>query len=199
MARGRLDRESVLKTAARIADKKGLSNLTMASLAAELKIRTPSLYSHFDKLIAIEDGLTLLGLEGLLQVSLEAAAGLSGEDAFDALARAHRDFAKAHPGLYAATLRHAEDRIPEIRAVAGSYLKLVLAVLRGFQLDGDSALHAARCIHSALRGFVSLELNDGMGLAIPVDDSFEMMLTLLKAGISKLSVFAWDHPSERPL
>ncbi len=199
MARGRLDRESVLKTAGRIADKKGLSNLTMASLAAELKIRTPSLYSHFDKLIAIEDGLTLLGLEGLLQVSLEAAAGLSGEDAFDALARAHRDFAKAHPGLYAATLRHAEDRIPEIREVAGSYLKLVLAVLRGFQLDGESALHVARCIHSALRGFVTLELNDGMGLAIPVDDSFEMMLTLLKAGISKLSVFGWDHPSERPL
>jgi AcrR family transcriptional regulator len=182
MARAGLDREAVLATAGRIADQCGLSTLTMASLATELKIRPPSLYSHFESLGEIEDGLTLLGLQGLLTVSLEAVAGLSGSDAFDALARAHRDYAKAHPGLYAATLRHAEDRSPEIRRVAGAYLKLVLAVLRGFKLEGDNALHAARCIHSALRGFVTLELNGGMGLAISIEESFEMMLVVLKEG-----------------
>lgn len=183
MARAGLDRQAVLEVAGRIADQRGLSTLSMASLAAELKIRSPSLYNHFESLVEIEDGLTLLGLQGLLSASLEAAAGLSGTAAFDALARAHRDYARAHPGLYAATLRHAEDRSPEIRNVAGAYLKLVLAVLKGFKLEGESALHTARCIHSALRGFVTLELNGGMGLAISIEESFEMMLVILKRGV----------------
>ncbi len=183
MARAGLDREAVLEAAGQIADQHGLSTLTMARLAAEWKIRPPSLYSHFDNLVAIEDGLTPLGLERLLKVSLEAAAGLSGGEAFDALAHAHKDYAKAHPGLYPATLRHAEDRSPEIRKVAGAYLKLVLAVLRGFRLDGESALQAARCIHSALRGFVTLELKGGMGLEIPIEESFELMLRFLKGGL----------------
>ena len=185
MGRAGLDRGAVLNAAGKIADERGLSTLTMASLAAELKIRPPSLYSHFEHLGDIEDGLTLAGLEGLLKVSLEAAAGLSGDEAFNALAHAHRNYAKSRPGLYAATLRHAEDRAPEIRAAAGAYLKLVLAVLRGFRLDDENALHAARCIHCALRGFVTLELNGGMGMDFSIDESFAKMLRILKEGIKR--------------
>jgi AcrR family transcriptional regulator len=183
MARAGLDSESILETAANMVDRHGLTSLTITGLAAELKIRPPSLYSHFDGLAAIEDGLTLMGLKGLLDASLEATAGVSVGDALEALARAHRAYAKAHPGVYAATLRHAEDRTPEIRAAGAAYLKLVLTVLQGFGLVGDPALHAARCLHGSMRGFIMLEQNGGMGLAIGVEDSFEMLLRLMRNGL----------------
>ena len=151
----------------------------MAGLAAELKIKPPSLYSHFDGLTAVEDGLTLRGLDGLLTTSREAAMGLSGWAAIEALAKAHRGFAVADPGLYAALLRHAEDRSPAIRAPATTYLQLVTSALREFNLDGETCLQVARMFHAALRGFVTLELNNGFGLKIEVEKSFEMLLGIL--------------------
>jgi AcrR family transcriptional regulator len=186
MARAGLDREAVLRAAVRIVDRRGFAGLTMAGLAAELNVRPPSLYSHYDSLADIEDALTLLGLEGLLAAARDAAVGLSGGAAIDALARSHRRFGREHPGLYAATLRHAEDRQPAIRSAASAYLDLVLAVLRGFHLDGDIALHVARGLHAALRGFVALETGGGIGLSIDVDESFEILLEVLKAGIAGL-------------
>ena len=183
MPRIGLDREAVLGAAARIADQHGLVGLTMVGLAAELKIKPPSLYSHFDGLTAVEDGLTLRGIDGLLATSREAAMGLSGWAAINALAKAHRRFALDHPGLYAAMLRHAEDRSPAIQAAATAYLQLVLSGLREFSLDGDTGLHVARSLHAALRGFVTLELNNGFGLKIEIEESFEVLMDIFKAGI----------------
>ena len=183
MPRVGLDREAVLEAAARIADRHGLAGLTMAALAAELKIKPPSLYSHFDGLPAVEDGLTLRGLDGLLATSREVAMGLSGWAAIEALAKAHRRFALAHPGLYAALLRHAEDRSPAIRTAATAYLQVVLSALREYNLDRETCLHVARVLHAALRGFVTLELNNGFGLPIEVEKSFEVLLGILKTGM----------------
>ena len=56
-----IDHQAVVATATRIADERGLDALTLATVAAELGIRSPSLYAHVEGL----DGLTrLLALEG---------------------------------------------------------------------------------------------------------------------------------------
>ncbi|MDR3635541.1 MAG: TetR/AcrR family transcriptional regulator [Isosphaeraceae bacterium] len=187
MPRAGLDRDAVLTAAIAIADRHGVSGLTMSGLAEALNVRPPSLYSHFDGLASIEDALTLRGLEGLLAAAHEAIAGLAGEAALEALARSHRNYALAHPGLYSATLRHPEDRSPEIRSAGTAYLHVVLAILKGYGLHGEPALHATRCLHAALRGFVTLELNRGLGLNISVEESFETLLKVLEAGIANIA------------
>jgi hypothetical protein len=60
---------------------------------------------------------------------------------------------------------------------------VVVAVLRGYGLAGDGAIHAVRIIRAALHGFVSLEAAGGFGIPLSVDASFERLLTVLHAGL----------------
>jgi hypothetical protein len=60
---------------------------------------------------------------------------------------------------------------------------VVLAVLRGYGLEGDDAIHATRVIRSALHGFVLLEAEGGFGLELSVDESFARMVAALDKGL----------------
>jgi Tetracyclin repressor-like, C-terminal domain len=60
----------------------------------------------------------------------------------------------------------------------------ILAVLRGYTLEGEPAIHAVRAIRSALHGFVSLEREGGFGLPIDIDDSYNNLVTMLAAGLA---------------
>lgn len=182
MPRAGLDADRVLDAAARIADAEGLGALTIARLAAELKVKPPSLYNHVESLDALRDGLARRGLRELLDESLDAVAGRAGRDALEALAHAQRRYAKAHPGLYTALQLDVAGRDPDTHVVGARYVEVVLAVLRGYGLGGDDALHVTRALRAAVRGFVDLELGGGFGLPLELDRSFDVLLDLLDAG-----------------
>jgi len=55
----------------------------------------------------------------------------------------------------------------------------VLAILRGYDLDDDEAIHAARTLRVALHGFVSLEGFGGFGLDVDVDETFTWLVERL--------------------
>ncbi|WP_045235030.1 TetR/AcrR family transcriptional regulator [Deinococcus pimensis] len=184
MPRAGLDADRVLDAAAQVADREGLGALTVARLAAELGVKPPSLYNHVQSLDALRDGLTRRGYRELLDVSRDAAAGRSGRDALHALAHAQRDYARAHPGLYAAMELPVAAQSEESRRIGGAYVNLILAVLRGYGHEGEDALHHVRVLRAALRGFVSLELGGGFGLPLGVDRSFEVLLDTLHAGLT---------------
>ena len=93
------------------------------------------------------------------------------------IARVAADHANAHPRAYASTVR-APDNDAGDRLVA-----VVVAVLRGFELADEDALHAVRVLRSALHGFVALELAGGFGAPIDVDVSFERLVDVLIAGL----------------
>jgi WHG domain-containing protein len=56
-------------------------------------------------------------------------------------------------------------------------------VLRGYDLDDDAAVHATRVVRSALHGFVALETGDGFGMPFDLDESFELLVTVLDQGL----------------
>ena len=62
-------------------------------------------------------------------------------------------------------------------------VEIVLAVLRGYQLEGDDALHAARVVRAALHGFASLEAEGGFGLPLSLDESFARLVSVLHRGL----------------
>ena len=43
-----LDKKTIIEAAANMADEKGIANVTLKVLAAELGIKSPSLYKHFN-------------------------------------------------------------------------------------------------------------------------------------------------------
>lgn len=183
MPRAGLDRARVLAEASAIADAEGLSRLTLARLASALNVRPPSLYNHVASLEAVLEALTAQGLRDLLVASRHAVAEREGFAALRAVAHTQRRYAGAHPGRYAATLRSVALHGPEAQQAGEAYLAFILEVLAGCGVEGESALHAVRCLRAALRGFIDLEHGGGFGMPLEVDRSFEALLDMLEAGV----------------
>jgi AcrR family transcriptional regulator len=185
-ARAGLDRAAVVLAAARLADDKGLAAVTLARLAAELGVRPPSLYNHIDGLEGLRRELTLLGIRELNRRTSRAAIGKSGDDALFAMAGAYRTFAHERPGLYPATLRAPDADDAELNVAADELLAVILAVLEGYGLTGDDALHATRGLRSLMHGFVGLETAGGFGLPLDLDESYRRLLVSFVAGLRAL-------------
>ncbi|HUE25822.1 MAG TPA: TetR-like C-terminal domain-containing protein [Solirubrobacteraceae bacterium] len=184
MPRAGLDTAAVVDAAATIADAEGLEALTLAGLAAALGVRAPSLYAHVDGLEDLRRRLGARGARGLADALGRAAAGRSGTEALEAVADAYRAYARAHPGSYAAAQRARElSGSDEAIAAATAAVDVVLAVLRGYGLEGDDAVHATREIRAALHGFVLLEAVDGFAIDLSIDESFRRLVATLDAGL----------------
>lgn len=183
MPRAGLDSEAVVAAAATLADAEGLRAVTLARLAGELGVRAPSLYAHIGGLEDLRHRLGARGARELTAKLQAAVAGRSGGDALEALADAYRDYAHQHPGTYAAVQRPPDPDDPEATRASSRLVDVVLAVLRGYALEGEDAIHGARIVRAALHGFVALEADDGFGLPLDLDESFMRLVRTLNRGL----------------
>jgi AcrR family transcriptional regulator len=181
--RAGLSPATVVATAADLADSDGLGALTLASIAGAVGVRTPSLYNHVAGLDDVRRRLARLALGEIDAALRTAVMGRAGEDALVSLARAYRGYARRHPGRYAATVRAPDPADAELAAAGAAAVEPLFAVLRGYGLEGDGAVHAARAVRSALHGFVALETAGGFGIPVDVEESFEAMLAALGRGL----------------
>jgi AcrR family transcriptional regulator len=186
MPRAGLDAEAVVSAAAAVADADGLAELSLARLAAALGIRTPSLYAHVDGLGDLRARLGARGARQMASALQAAAAGRSGADALRAVASAYRAYAHTHPGSYAA-MQVASDRQgdgPHPPAGAAA-VGVFVAVLDGYGIAGEAAIHAVRAVRSSLHGFVTLEREGGFGLPLSLDESFATLVEMIEAGLDR--------------
>jgi AcrR family transcriptional regulator len=183
VARRGLTGERVVAAAARLADEQGLAAVTIAAVAAELGVRPPSLYNHVASRDALLHAVGSAALQDLAATMAIAAAGLAGDEALLAMARAHRAYALRHPGAYVATTRIVGVEDERLLAAGAAVVDVLMAVLRGYGLTGDTAVHAARAIRAAVHGFVSLELTGGFAIPVQPDASFDWTVRALAAGL----------------
>jgi AcrR family transcriptional regulator len=184
MPRSGLDPEAVVAAAAEVADAEGLEAVTLARVAGRLGVRSPSLYVHVDGLPDLRRRLAARGARELADELQAAAAGRAGGDALTAIAGVYRHYAREHPGTYAAIQRAPDVRAGAAAADASRLVGVVLAVLRGYGLEGDDAIHGARIVRSALHGFVALETGEGFGIDLPPDETFARLVRALDAGLA---------------
>jgi AcrR family transcriptional regulator len=182
MPRAGLDATSVVAAAARVADRDGLDQLTLARLAAELGVRAPSLYAHVDGLGDLRDRIVTQGVLELTDELSAAATGRAGGEALHAVAVAYRAYAHRRPGVYAA-MQRAPEGGDDQREAAERLVGVLTAVLRGYGLEGDDAVHAVRLIRSAVHGFVSLEGAGGFAMPLGLDETFERLIVMLDRGL----------------
>ena len=184
MARVALGPDAVVAEAAKLADAEGLEAVSLKRLAESLGVRPPSLYAHVG---GIDDVLLRVGRRGLTELATalgRAVEGRSGFDALQALAAAYRGFARQHPGVYAAAQRsQALAHDPDSQAAGEAVLRVALAVMRGYELDGDDAVHGVRLVLVALHGFSSLEAAGGFAMTQSVDETYERLVALLDLGL----------------
>ena len=184
MPRVGLDSEAVVSAAEELADANGLEAVTLAALARQLGVRPPSLYAHIAGLADLRRRLAARGARRLAAAMQTAAAGRARGDALAGVADAYRSYARDHPGSYAALQRAPDPNDAEASAAGAEAVDVVLAVLRGYGLESDEAIHATRIIRAALHGFVSLEAVGGFGLPLDVDETFARLTHLLDQGLS---------------
>ncbi|AKR56827.1 TetR family transcriptional regulator [Devosia sp. H5989] len=156
MARAGLTAEKLVTAAARMADEIGFEQVTISALARAFDVQVASLYSHLESSNDLKTRIALLALADLAEKASEAVAGRAGKQALVALANVHRDFARKHPGLFAAT----QFRLDAETAAGSAGVKLaqlMRAVLRGYELGEPDQTHAVRILGSAFLGFTTLE------------------------------------------
>jgi AcrR family transcriptional regulator len=187
MPRARLDTDAVVTAAAALADADGLNAVTLARLASRLGVRAPSLYAHITSLADLRRRIATRGARQLTAALQTAAAGRAGGDALTAVAEAYRTYAREHAGTYTAIQHDTDLDDPEAATAAYQLVDVVLAILRGYGLEQDDAVHAARIVRAALHGFVSLEADRGFELPLDLDGTYARLVAVLDQGLAGAS------------
>ncbi len=181
--RAGLDDRVILRAAAEIADRDGLELLSLARLAEDLGVRPPSLYNHVAGLDDVRRGLALEGARALAGRLARAAVGKSGAEEVRAIGIAYRDFAREHPGLYAALQRAPAPDDTALIVAAEDILAILRSALAPWGLDEAAQVHAIRALRSLAHGFVSLEAAGGFGMPYGLEESYDYALDLFIAGL----------------
>lgn len=177
--------EQVVEAAAEIADRDGLSAVSLASVASQLGVRSPSLYNHVDGLPGLRRQLAFRA-SGLLAAEMSNSVdGLAGTEALRVLAIQYRSFAHRHPGLYATFLpAPTPDEDPELAAALSEPVNVVGSILTAMNIDPITVIPLIRALRSSVHGFVDLELGGSFGLPDDIDESFTTTINLVIAAIS---------------
>jgi len=188
--------ERVITEAAAVADDVGLDNLTFAAVAARLGISVPGLYKHVASIDAVRREIAILGIEDLTDRITMATIGKSDVKAIRAAAVAYREYACQHPGRYAASIVAPTPGDERHNAASDRLLRIMFAILDGFNFSEAEAIDAIRSFRAIAHGFASLEAADGFGIPQSVDASFDRLITMYIAGLE-----SWRSPDqgERPL
>lgn len=178
--RAGIDYEDVVACATRIADRDGLDAATPSSVAADLGIRTPSLYYHVKGAAGLRRALALHGAGLLTEYFEGAVAGVEGAARLRAIATAYRRFAVDHPGLHAALLPApvpGED--DELYEAMAAPVAIVASEAGCDELPDAETIHLIRALRAMLFGFVELEARGGFGLPVDIDRSFDVAVDLI--------------------
>ncbi|MFC6016218.1 TetR-like C-terminal domain-containing protein [Plantactinospora solaniradicis] len=160
MTRAGVTAERLALAAAELADEVGFENVTVSALARQFGVKDASLYAHIRNAQDLRIRVALLALAELADRVAAALAGRAGKDALVAFANAYRDYAKQHPGRYAAMQQELD---PETAAASagGRHAEMTRAILRGYRLSEPDQTDAVRMLHSTFHGYVSLERTGG--------------------------------------
>ena len=155
-ARAGLTTDRVVLAAARLADSDGFDAVSVSALARHVGVRPASMYSHVAGSDDLRTRVALLALAELADRAADALAGRAGKDALVALADVYRDYAREHPGRYAATLLRL-DRETAAASAGPRHAAMARAVMIGYDVPEPDRTHAVRLLGSVVRGFVDLE------------------------------------------
>ncbi|MEV0979566.1 TetR/AcrR family transcriptional regulator [Streptomyces sp. NPDC049915] len=181
MARAGLTADRLIRAGAELADEVGFDQVTVSALARRFDVKVASLYSHLKNSQDLKTGIALLALGELADRAADALAGRAGKDALTALANTYRDYAREHPGRYAAT-RLPLDPDTASASAGVRHARMTRALLRGYDLTEPDQTHAVRLLGSVFHGYVSLELGGGFAHSAPdSQESWERVLDALDA------------------
>lgn len=117
----------------------------------------------------------LYGWRNMEERMLEAATGVSGYAEWEAICKAFYAYTTQNSGVFSAMLwynKYQDDETQKVTASLG--------------ISEENCNHLIRTFRAFLEGFCLLANNDSFGHALSVEDSFNLSLQVLIAGMKKL-------------
>ena len=188
MARMGLDKSIVISRAAQLANDVGLENVTLKALANDLNIQPPSLYNHIGGLDDLKKELMIYGWLQMEDQILEAVAGISGYDAIEVICRTFVKYATANPGVFNAMLWYNKFENDETNNATKKLFSVVFKVFSSLNISQEDSDHLMRTFRSFLEGFALLVNHNAFGNPVSINDSFELSLKVLMAGMKTLEI-----------
>lgn len=152
-----LDTQTILNTAAELAEEKGIENVTLLQVAERLGVKSPSLYNHLSGVRELSLGIAKIAIGRLENDVQNAAVGRSKSEALMAIAMAYREFEKKNPELYKAILRYPDYDDANVQEAGHTVVRILYRVMQPYHYSKEETIHFVRGFRSALHGFVSLE------------------------------------------
>lgn len=186
MARAGLDKAVLVKKAARLANEIGMENITLKILAESLGVQSPSLYNHIKGLEDLQNELMLYGWRHIEERMLQAAVGVSGYAAWEAICRAFYGYATENPGVFSAMLWYNKYQNKDARDVTEGLFAICFKITSSLHISEENCNHLIRTFRAFLEGFSLLVNNKAFGHPAAVADSFDLSLKVLMAGMREL-------------
>ena len=180
MPRAGLSPAAVVDAALRVVDAAGPAALTLAAVAAQCGVATPSLYKHVAGLPELRALLAARLIDELTTVTTAAMLGRSGDDALEALMVAYHAYATESPHRYA-MIPQRPDSDEAVTAAAGRMIAVVFAVFKAYDLTDDQVVHATRVLRAAMHGFATLQVEGSFQLAQDIATTHRVLIETMKA------------------
>ena len=188
MARMGLDKNAVISRAAQLANDIGLDNITLKALANDLNIQPPSLYYHIGGLDDLKKELMIYGWLQMEDQILEAVAGISGYDAIEVICREFVKYATENPGVFNAMLWYNKFENDKTNNATKKLFSVVFKVFSSLNISQEDSDHLMRTFRSFLEGFALLVNHNAFGNPISINDSLDLSLKVLMAGMKTLEI-----------
>ncbi len=169
--------ESIIEKARQLIEAEGVDQLSLATLAAALSIKAPSLYRYFSSKAELIRAVNTATLTTLIETLMRAidAADATPHNQLMALAKAYRAYAHTHPAAYMLAYSGADPALQPDASYAES-LALPLQHLIA-QISGEEqSLSALRGALAIIHGFTALEINGQFRRGGNLDQAFEMVV-----------------------
>ena len=188
MARMGLDKNSIIYRAAQLANDVGFENITLKILARDLHIQPPSLYNHIEGLDDLKKELMIYGWHQMENQILEAVAGISGYEAIEVICRTFVKYATENPGVFNAMLWYNKFENDEANNATKKLFSVVFKVFSSLNISQEDSEHLMRTFRSFLEGFALLVNHNAFGNPISINDSLDLSLKVLMAGMRTLEI-----------
>jgi len=176
----------IIQTSAVIANRDGLNNLSLKTIAEELNIKSPSLYNHIGSLEEVRQRLMVYGWQQMEEKMLDSAVGVSGYDAIKNMCYAFYDYATGNKGVFSAMLWYNKYESAEKDKSTTRLFNTIFRVMKPLNISDVNINHIIRTLRSFLEGFSLLVNNDSFGYPVSIKESFDLSLEIIMNGIRSL-------------
>ena len=179
MARAGLDKETVIRKAAELANEIGYDKITLKLLAEHLNVQPPSLYNHIKGIEELQKEIMLFGWRQMDQAMTDAAVCVSGYDALEAICRAFYKYATENPGVFNAMLWYNKFENEETQNATKEMFSIIYRAFTMLNISKENSEHLIRTYRGFLEGFALLVNNHAFGNPVSIEESFEISLRVL--------------------